>query len=128
MATRTARKPAAPPPAEPAPPPAAPTPAAFLAEWWPASVRIPGGKSYAKAKVYLTRQGLYVYAKPDAAPDFHVAIDYGKTRKPATEYAARVNGIRLVTTDGAVIVVRKLSGCGCRHPLKEFRPPLGGPQ
>lgn len=114
--------------AEPAPA-ATPTPTSIRAEWWPAAVRLPGQEQPIRtAKVFATREGLYVYTgRPaDAAnglePDFYSPILYDKTARPGTSYAARQAG-HIIVTEAGHVVVQQLGGCGCTHQaLKSWRP------
>lgn len=109
----------------------APTPTAYRAEWWPASVNLPDLRQAIRlARVYATPQGLYVYTRAPRQPDrqtggvpfWWAPLDYDKTARPATGYAARSAGIHLVTDVGTA-VVQPLSGCGCSNGiLKAWRP------
>lgn len=109
-----------------------PIPSAYRAEWWPAAVRLPGlPQPIPLAKVYATAEGLYVYDEPPSTgdpngsrPRFFSPIDYDKTPRPATGYAAR-QGIKLHTGAGDVIV-QQLTGCGCaKRALGNWRPGWG---
>lgn len=109
----------------------APVPVSYRAEWWPAMVKLPDFPTPVRlAKVYATATGLYVYTRrPDrhehatgGTPHWWARVDYGKTPRPATGYAARDSGIRLVTEVGTV-VVQPLGGCGCQNGfLRAWRP------
>ncbi len=116
-------------PEAPSGPPPTPIPSAIRAEWWPAAVRLPGQVQPIRvAKVYATRQGLYVYTSPPAdptnglEPDFFSPINYDKTHRPGSSYAARQAGL-IIVTDAGNVVVQQLGGCGCTHQaLKSWRP------
>lgn len=108
----------------------APVPRAFRHEWWPAMVRTPEGDTIRVAKVYATASGLYVYAKVPAqadratggVPTWYAPINYSETPRPATGYAARKKGVRVVTEAG-IVTVTPLGGCGCAFgQLKAWRP------
>lgn len=104
--------------ADDAPPP---DPTAYRAAWWPAAVTLPDGTHFRLARVYATREGLYVYDGVDHLAHF-APIDYGKTARPADSYPANRKAARIITADGGVILVQRLGGCGCGHPLKHWRP------
>lgn len=110
-----------------------PVPIAYRAEWFPAAVRLPDRPDPIRvARVWATAEGLYVYTQPPAdrhtnraamgEPDFYSTIDYDKTPKPSTNYAARQKGIHIVTAAGDV-TIQRLAGCGCSYrTLKNWRP------
>lgn len=110
---------------------AAPVPVNYRAEWWPAMVKLPDFPTPVRlAKVYATATGLYVYTRRPAqqhratggVPHWWARLDYDKTPRPATGYAARDAGIHLATEVGNV-VVQPLGGCGCQNgALKAWRP------
>lgn len=105
-----------------------PTPTLVLGVWFPASVMLPAAEGFDdvpsgprhKQRVYLTDQGLYVFGRP-GNPDWWSTVDYEKTPKPPTSYAARQVGIYIETAAGQVIITPD-SGCGCSHPLKRWAP------
>jgi hypothetical protein len=107
---------------EPSQPVTPPQPSAYRVAWWPAAVTLPDGTHYRQARVYATREGLYVYDRPGAAPAHFAPIDYGKTRRPVTAYPANRKVVRIVTADDQAILVQPLAGCGCGHPLKSWKP------
>lgn len=109
-----------------------PLPTAVINEWFPAYFRPPGeDQPWATVKVYLTPQGLYVYrAAPDesetfttgATPAWYSTVDFSKTAKPVTGYAAMNAGIPIETAAGRVNV-QPYPGCGCGHrKLKNWTP------
>jgi hypothetical protein len=112
---------------------AIPTPTAMKAEWFPAAVRLPGDTNpLPLAKVYATAAGLYVYTRrpdqtdqtdPDGrTPHFYSPINFDKTPRPRTGYAARQAGIT-IHTDAGLVTVQPLGGCGCSaRALKSWRP------
>lgn len=104
-----------------------PTPSSYRAAWWPTQVRLPDGTVIPQAKVFATRVGLYIYTgRPDGdRPDYYFPIDYSKTAKPPADYALRQKAIRITTPYGEVRI-HKLSGCGCNHPLKHWKPAWAG--
>jgi hypothetical protein len=114
---------------------AAPVPSSYRAEWWPAHVRFPDLETPARlAKVYATREGLYVYNRAPGqneratggTPYWYARLFYDKTPKPVTGYAARNAGIPLVTEAGQVIITL-LGGCGCANgALRAWRPQWAG--
>lgn len=118
-----------PPLPEPEQPQPIPVPATYRAEWWPAAVRLPGQpQPIPVAKVFATRDGLYVYRSVPAdqntgmPPDFYSPIHYDKTPQPRTGYAAQQAGVQIVTEAG-VVIVQALGGCGCSYrALKTWRP------
>lgn len=109
----------------------APVPVSYKNEWFPAMVKVPDLPAPIRvAKVYATSSGLYVYTRrprqghtlTGGTPHWWARVDYDKTPRPATGYAARDAGIHLVTEAG-VVVVQPLGGCGCQHgSLKAWRP------
>jgi hypothetical protein len=110
-----------------------PIPSSYRAEWWPAAVRLPGiPQPIPLAKVYATAEGLYVYDQAPSTGDpngtrpvFFSPINYDKTPRPSTGYAARQAGIKLSTAAGDVIV-QQLQGCGCaKRALGNWRPGWG---
>lgn len=106
---------------EPAPIPA---PTAYRASWWPYTVVLPDGTRISPAKVFATREGLYVYTRVPAdhtTPDYYFPILYDKTPQPAADYAARQKGVRIETPDGTIRMAHA-GGCGCGHKLKPWRP------
>lgn len=113
----------------------APVPGSYKVEWWPASVVLPDMERAVRlAKVYATAHGLYVYARAPrqgdrqsgGVPTWFAPLDYDKTPKPASGYAARNTGVHLVTSVGTV-VVQPLDGCGCSNGLlKAWRPSWAG--
>lgn len=111
--------------------PAVPIPVSFRGEWFPASVKLPDRDQPLRlAKVFATREGLYVYIRPPAQsdrltgahPEWFSPIHYDKTPRPAGGYAARQKGFHVVT-DAGTVVVQPLGGCGCNAgALKAWRP------
>jgi hypothetical protein len=111
--------------------PRVPVPVSFRAEWFPASVKLPDRDQPLRlAKVFATREGLYVYIRPPgqndrttgAHPEWFSPIHYDKTPRPAGGYAARQKGFHVVT-DAGTVVVQPLGGCGCSAgALKAWRP------
>lgn len=109
----------------------APVPVSFRAEWWPAMVQLPDYPTPVRlAKVFVAASGLYVYtARPPiqhratgGTPHWWARVDFDKTPRPATGYAARDAGVLLVTEAGSV-VVQPLGGCGCQNgALRAWRP------
>ena len=107
----------------PDPEPAIPTPTAFRMAWYPAAVLTAEGKQIYLAKVYLTVQGLYVFTAPNSPPAYYTAVDYDKTTKPNSNYAATRKRVAIHTTDGRVVTVTPTGGCGCvNRPLNNWRP------
>jgi hypothetical protein len=113
-------------------PPRVPVPTAVTDTWFPSQVRLPTGELLHTAKVFATPQGLYVYLKPptDLLQNpaslgdvrFFSPIDYDKTPRPVTGYAARNAGIPIFTDAGQVTVV-PVGGCGCSaRRLKNWKP------
>lgn len=109
-----------------------PLPTAVVAQWFPAYYRPPNEpQPWAVCKVFLTPQGLYVYrAAPaesetfttGATPAWYSTVDFAKTRKPVTGYAAMNAGIPIETAAGRVNV-QPYPGCGCGHrKLKNWTP------
>lgn len=108
-----------------------PIPVSFRGEWFPASVKLPDRDQPLRlAKVFATREGLYVYIRPPAQsdrltgahPEWFSPIHYDKTPRPAGGYAARQKGFHVVT-DAGTVVVQPLGGCGCSAgALKAWRP------
>lgn len=109
-----------------------PIPTAVINQWWPAFVRPPDeDHAWNLCKVFLTPQGLYVYRTPPSVPEtfasgampaWYSTVDFEKTRKPVSGYAARNAGIPIVTAAGTVNV-QPTGGCGCAHRgLKRWRP------
>lgn len=103
------------------------TPSMMFNVWFPASVMLPpqapdfGTAPRHKRRVYLTDRGLFVYAKPDVV-EWWAEVDYEKTSKPPTPYAARQSGVFIQTSVGQVVISPD-TGCGCTHPLKRWSPP-----
>lgn len=109
-----------------------PLPTAVVAQWFPAYFRSPNEpQPWAVCKVFLTPQGLYVYrAAPEesetfttgATPAWYSTVDFAKTAKPVTGYAAMNAGIPIETAAGRVNV-QPYPGCGCGHrKLKNWTP------
>lgn len=109
-----------------------PIPTAVINQWWPAFVRVPDDDTvWNLCKVFLTPQGLYVYravpSEPEtftsgAMPTWYSSVDFEKTRKPASGYAARNAGIPIETAAGTVNV-QPTGGCGCAaRGIKGWRP------
>jgi hypothetical protein len=109
-----------------------PIPTAVVAEWFPSYFRPPGeDQPWAVCKAFLTPQGLYVYrAAPvesetfttGATPAWYSPVDFAKTAKPVTGYAAMNAGIPIETAAGRVNV-QPYPGCGCGHrKLKNWTP------
>lgn len=109
-----------------------PIPTAVINQWWPAFVRVPNDDTvWNLCKVFLTPQGLYVYravpSEPEtftsgAMPTWYSSVDFEKTRKPASGYAARNAGIPIETAAGTVNV-QPTGGCGCAaRGIKGWRP------
>lgn len=109
-----------------------PIPTAVVGQWFPAYFRPPNEpQPWAVCKVFLTPQGIYVYrAAPvesetfttGATPAWYSTVDFAKTRKPVTGYAAMNAGIPIETAAGRVNV-QPYPGCGCGHrKLKNWTP------
>lgn len=109
-----------------------PLPTAVVAQWFPAYFRPPNEpQPWAVCKVFLTPQGLYVYrAAPaesetfttGATPAWYSTVDFAKTARPVTGYAAMNAGIPIETAAGRVNV-QPYPGCGCGHrKLKNWTP------
>lgn len=109
-----------------------PLPTAVVAQWFPAYFRPPNEpQPWAVCKVFLTPQGIYVYrAAPaesetfttGATPAWYSTVDFAKTARPVTGYAAMNAGIPIETAAGRVNV-QPYPGCGCGHrKLKNWTP------
>lgn len=108
-----------------------PIPTAVVCKWWPAFFRPPGEpQPWVTCKVFLTPQGLYVYRsapEPEtyetgATPAWYSPVDFAKTAKPVTGYAALNAGVPITTAAGRVNV-QPSPGCGCAAgKLKRWTP------
>jgi hypothetical protein len=109
-----------------------PVPTAVIAEWFPSYFRPPGeDQPWNTCKAFLTPQGLYVYRTAPAesetfttgaTPAWYSGVDFAKTAKPVTGYAAMNAGIPIETAAGRVNV-QPYPGCGCGHrKLKNWTP------
>lgn len=109
-----------------------PIPTAVVHEWFPAFFHAPdGGQPWIRCRVFLAPQGLYVYRNPPeeeetftngASPAWFSPVDYSKTPKPVSGYAAMNAGIPIMTAAGKVIV-QPTGGCRCNtRSLRTWTP------
>jgi len=109
-----------------------PIPTAVVQEWFPAYFRPPGESvPWIRTRVFLTPQGLYVYTSPPeqpetfktgAAPAWYSTVDFAKTSKPVTGYAAMNAGVPIMTAAGKAIV-QPTGGCKCNtRSLRNWTP------
>lgn len=83
--------------------------------WFPASIRLPGGVSYARARVVLGQggehAGLWVFRRAGVAA-WHGLVDWVGTPPIPVGRQAR-NGVTVRLVTGEVAVVTPGSGCRC---------------
>lgn len=90
--------------------------------FWPASVLLPDKTVWHRCRVYVTNQGLAIFPRRAAEPDFLSPMDWAATPEP---HAVRHVGIDLYTAAG-LVVVTLTGGCGCGSTLKSWRPDWAG--
>lgn len=86
------------------------------ARWYPAQVRLPGGRELRKTYVVLgeggDNAGLTVFSRPDVVA-YRADIEWAATPTlPRTDRLAR-NGVPLTLADGSVAVITPGAGCRC---------------
>lgn len=91
--------------------------------WWPASVLLPGRVVWHRCRVYVTDQGLAIFARRAEEPQFLSPMNWAATTEPRT--SRQHVGIDLHTEAG-LVVVTLTGGCGCGSALKGWRPDWAG--
>lgn len=89
---------------------------------WPASVLLPDKTTWHRCRVYVTNQGLAIFARRADEPHYFSPMDWAATREP---HMRRQVGIDLHTEAG-LVVVTLTGGCGCGSTLKTWRPDWAG--
>lgn len=85
-----------------------------VGRWYPAQVVL-DGQVWRKRYVLLAKggpeDGLWVYQRPDDV-QLHAAVNWGATRPPRSERAARA-GFEVHLADGRLVVVTAGGSCRC---------------
>lgn len=102
-----------------------PVPTGVVHGWWPVTVEFPDATRQRRTRVYATPEGLYVYASRVPAdgftPAWYSPIKWDETPRFGNTPATRMNGHRVETTAG-LVVIHGGDGCNCSHPLKRWTP------
>lgn len=101
-------------------------PAYITAEWWPANILLPDGRTLTDVRVYATDLGLIVYDRPGHEV-FRSAIDYTTAPRPTGDPITSGNQVQ--TADGIVYValtIVQCASCGNSTGLRNWTPAYAG--
>lgn len=87
--------------------------------WRQASVRLPDGEVRHRQLVFVTTDGLELYAAPAPEPSWSSPVRFAETAEPRTN---RTHVGIDIETDAGTVVITPTGGCACGNRLGRWYP------